>query len=446
MNFSIWVDFLVEQIWSFPVLIFIFSAAIYTSVQLNFVQFRYVIDSIKMLLAPCKHSDEVAKSGELTPFQAFLNTLGANIGNGSLAGVAVTLHTGGPGAIVWVMILCMFSVVFRYAEVFLATYVIGKYKFGNATGGPMVYMSMLPGGNVLAYVITLFVLGYMFVGGNLAQCHALGLVVYKSSGVSEYITAWFVLVFIGYIILGGLPRIVYSLDKFVPFKVFAFLATAIILLFYHIKSVPNALYIMTKLAFQPQAFIGGGLGFALQHVMSIGFQQGVYASESGLATAAVAFGSTKKDPVENGILAMLGVFINIHVVCFLVALSLIASGVWNNGETSSALIVSAYETVFGKYAGLIVSILVVNFTMSVLVASAYNGKKCWEFLFNGKYLHLYSILFALFAFCGTWLHVDLVWSLNNFVNGLLLLINILGILYFTSIMKKELKIYGAKHG
>jgi len=447
MTFFSVVNYLVDMVWSLPILLLIFGIAVYMTLQLKFVQFRYLPESIRNVFSAGEDSDQVAKSGNLSPFQAFINTLGANIGNGSLAGIAVAISSGGPGAIVWLLILATFSVVLRFAEVFLGTYVIGKYTCGNARGGPMVYMSLLPGGAFWSYLFTIFALGFMLVGGNLAQCNAVGLAVSRSLGVSEFITAFFVLIFILYILLGGSERIVYFLDKLVPFKVFAFLITAVTVLVYHYQAIPHALYLMMHFALTPEALLGGSFGFALQQAMSSGFQQSVFASEAGLGTAAIAFSTTKgKGPVKNGILAMLGVFINIHVICFLVALCIIASGVWDNGETSTALLVSAYETVFGRSGGWIISILAINFAVSVLVAAAYNGKKCWEFLLAGKYQWMFPIMYAACAFCGTWMQVELVWNINNIVNALLLLINLMGLLWFTKVIKKELEAYSKSHG
>ena len=447
MSLSSILSIMVDNVWSMPTLLFIFGVALYITVQLKFVQFRYLLTSIKSVFQADESSDQVDKSGSLSPFQAFINTLGANIGNGSLAGMAVAIHMGGPGSIFWLLLLSTFTVVLRFAEVFVGTYVIGKHKLANADGGPMVYMSFLPGGIAWSYVYTLFALGFMLVGGNLAQCNAVGLAVSRSTGVSEVVTGFFVLAFILYIFLGGTQRIVYVLDKLVPLKVFLFLATACVVLCYHYQAIPYALYLMGHLAFEPQAVLGGTFGFALQQAMASGFQQSAFASEAGLGTAAIAFSTTKgKGPVKNGILAMLGVFINIHVICFLVALCIIASGVWNNGETSTALLVSAYETVFGPLGGWIISFLSINFAVSVLVAAAYNGKRCWDFLLSGSYSWLFPVLFSTSAFVGTWMKVSLVWDVNNLVNAFLLIINLFGLLWFVPTIKKELGQFSKKHG
>lgn len=441
-----YIDMLVQYLWSFPCLLFIFGVSIYITLQLNFVQFHYFFHSIKVLFHPEKHHDQVAVTGELSPFQAFINTLGGNIGNGSLAGIAVAIHSGGPGAMFWLLLLSTFAVAMRFAEVFLGTYVIGRYTFGSATGGPMVYMSRLPGGAIWSYTYIVFLLGFMFSAGAITQSHAVGSAVLKTTGIDPFYTGFFVFTFVGYVVFGGAGRIVYFLDKLVPLKVFTFLIIAITLLIYHIQAIPHALYLIIERAFHPQAIVGGGLGFGLQQVIAVGFQQGIFANEAGLGTAAVAFGSSKtKSPVESGILSMLSVYINIHVVCFLVGLSIVASGMWSNGETSSALLISSYQTLYGKFAGGIITFLVVNFAMSVLIAGAYNGQKCWDFLSKKNYSFIFPMLYTCIAFYGTWMNVSLVWNINNVVNALLIFINLFGLLWFIKITKQELQLYTQKY-
>ena len=164
-----------------------------------------------------------------------------------------------------------------------------------------------------------------------------------------------------------------------PFKVGVFFISALAVLLYHYQAVPAALYLIVSSALQTKAVFGGGIVFTLQRMIATGFQRGIFVHEAGLGTAAVAFGSTGgKEPVKDSIMSMLGVYIIIHVVCLMVALCLISSGVWNNGETSSALL-SAYQTVFGQLGAWIITFLVINFGVSVLVSYAYIGRVCWNF-------------------------------------------------------------------
>jgi len=440
MDISVLLSAMSDALWGLPFLLFFFGACVSMTCYLKFVQFRYFVESIRMIFAPQANSDVVETSGTLSPFQAFMNTLGGNIGNGSLAGIPVAIAVGGPGSIFWLLVMSTFSVSLRFAEVYLATYFSSSATAEKS--GPMYYLSLLPGGRVLSYLFGIFGFGYMMTGGNLIQCNAVGLALHRSWGISQTITACVVFVFVGYILLGGASRIVKLLDKLVPIKVYGFLISAIVVLIYHATAIPHALYLMVSLAFQPQAVLGGTLAFALQKTIALGFQQGINASEAGLGTAAVAFGTTKgQDPVKSGIMSMLSVYINTHLICFLVALCVLASGVWNSGETSSALLISAYETVFGAAAGWIVSVLVMMFATSVVVAYAYNAKVCWEFLTGGRWPVLFIILYAVSAWYGTVMNARIVWVVNSLVTGSLFLVNTIGLLYFAPKIRDGLSSY-----
>lgn len=440
MDISLLLSMMSDALWGLPFLLFFFGACVLMTCYLNFVQFRYLAQSIRMIFSPQKNSDVVDSSGTLSPFQAFMNTLGGNIGNGSLAGIPVAIAVGGPGSIFWLLVMSTFSVSLRFAEVYLATYFSSSATAEKS--GPMYYLSLLPCGKLLSFLFAVFGFGYMMTGGNLIQCNAVGLALYRSWGISQTITASIVFVFVGYILLGGAARIVKFLDILVPVKVYGFLLSAVVVLFYHYASIPQALYLMVSLAFQPQAFLGGTLAFALQKSIALGFQQGINASEAGLGTAAVAFGSTKgQDPMQSGIMSMLSVYINSHIVCFMVALCVLASGVWDSGETSSALLISAYETVFGSVGGWLVSILVIMFATSVVIAYAYNAKVCWSFLTGGRWTYLFIILYAVSAFYGAMMNARIVWVINSLVTGSLFLVNTLGLIYFAPKIKAGLQAY-----
>jgi AGCS family alanine or glycine:cation symporter len=443
MDFSSIIIATAQNIWGLPLLVGVFFASVLVSAQLGFVQFRYFFSSIKMLFAADHGEDLPTKKVEdLTAFQAFINTLGANIGNGSLGGIPVALCSGGPGAIFWLIVMSTLAVSLRYAEVYLGMVFIGKRRFGSAKGGPMLYLSLLPGGAFLAYAFALFCLGYALFAGNMIQCNTVGLALHRTWGIDPYLTAFFILAFILYILIGGAQRIIKYLDMLVPFKVILFIGSCLIVLLYNYQAIPHSLYLIFEGAFYPQAFLGGTFAYGLQTVVAVGLQRGILIHEAGLGTAAVAFGSTTgKYPVKDSILSMLSVYINTHVICLMIGLALLSTGVWNNGETSSALVVSAYETVFGSFGGWIISFLSINFGISVLVSYAYLGRVCWNFLTNGKLPYIFSILYAGVAFFGTYMTVSLVWKLADIVNAGLLIFNIIGLLWFIGTIRKGLKDY-----
>jgi len=447
MDFLSMIDIIAKNIWGLPLLMTVFTVSAFVTFQLRFVQFRYFFTSIGMLFASESQASLEQKSGDLTPLQAFINTLGANIGNGSLGGVPVALCIGGPGAIFWLIVISTFAVSLRYAEVYLGMAFIGKHRFGSAKGGPMLYLSLLPGGAILAYMFTFLCFGYAMIGGNAIQCNTVGLALYKTWGIDPYVTAFFVLAFILYILIGGAQRIVRYLDMLVPFKVAVFLISSILVLMYHYQTIPHAFYLIFKGAFYPQSFIGGTAGYALQSVFAVGLKRSVLIHEAGLGTAAIAFGSTTGEhAAKDSIMSMLSVYINTHIICLMIALSILSSGVWGNGsgDTSSALMVATYETVFGSFGGWIISFLAINFGVSVLVSYAYLGRVCWSFLTGGRFLFLFPVVYAAVAFFGTYVKVDVVWQLADIVNAGLLIINLLGLVWFIGTIRSGLNKYEAQ--
>ncbi|MBP6870100.1 sodium:alanine symporter family protein [Candidatus Babeliales bacterium] len=445
MDFSSIVTMIADNIWGLPLLVAIFALSVFVTLRLRFVQFRYFFTSISMLFSSSDSAATSAKkTDDLTAFQAFINTLGANIGNGSLGGIPIALCVGGPGSIFWLLVVSTFAISLRYAEVFLGMVFIGKHRFGSAKGGPMLYLSLLPGGFVLSYAFAIFCLGYAFFAGNAVQCNTVGLALQKTWGIDPYVTAFFVLAFILYILIGGAQRIVKYLDMLVPFKVLLFVGSSLIVLLYNYQAVPHAFYLIWQGAFNPQAFLGGTFGYAMQTAMTVGLQRGILIHEAGLGTAAVAFGSTTGEhAVKDSLMSMLSVYINTHVICLMIALSILSSGVFGNGsgDTSSALMVAAYETVFGSFGGWIISFLAINFGISVLVSYAYLGRVCWNFLTGGKFMYAFPILYATAAFFGTYMNVAIVWKLADIVNAGLVVCNLLGLVWFIAVIVKGLKNY-----
>lgn len=435
-------EHIAEMLWSFPVLIGMLVISAFITVYLNFVQISYFKDAVRSVFAPSSSNTQGLKSESLTSLQAFINTLGGNIGNGALAGIPAAIAMGGPGAIFWLLLMATFAGALRFAEVYLGMTMIGKHRFGSARGGPMVYLSLLPGGYYLSYAFGVLCLTYAFTSGSLVQCNAVGLAVKKAWGIPQIWTALIILVFVLYVLFGGSQRIIRVLDKIVPLKVFLLLISVAVVLTYHYAMIPYALYLIFASAFTSKALFGAGVGYSVQKAMAVGFQRGIFAHEAGLGTAAVAYGNTSgAHPAKDAIMSTLGVFITVHVICFLVAMCVLVTGVWQNGESSSALIISAYETVFGKFAGIIITFLTINFGASVLISYAYIGRQCWEFLTNKHYLLLFSLLYAAGAALGTVMDVSLALNLSDIVNAALFVVNMLGILWFLPVIKKGLLAY-----
>jgi AGCS family alanine or glycine:cation symporter len=432
-----------EQMWGWPLILTMLGTGLLITLVTGLVQVRYFTTAWRLLLTPKRGELGQQKEAEITPMQAFLGALGTSIGNGNIAGIATGIALGGPGAAFWLLVAGFFGMAIRFSEVFLGTYFSGELYRG-ARGGPMVYLSKLPGKTFLPYVFALLFFLYGLTSGNAMQAHAIGDGICRTWQINHWFVAVGITLFLLYAVLGGAHRILRISDRLTPFKVFAFLVSAIIVLAYHYNMILPALALIFRSAFSYSAFAGGTIGFTLQQAMRNGLARALNANEAGLGVAAQFFGASgSKKPVEDSIMSMCGVFISSFIVCFLVALIVIASGVWHNGEQSTALAVSAYETVFGAYGGWVVTFVAASFGLGVMVAFLFIGKTAWLFLTNNRWGNVFYVIFCAVAFAGTLAKVDLIWNTNDLVNGSLILLNLYAIVSFVPLLYAALKKYKA---
>ena len=440
MNYDImlelnnWVKIIDGLLWGWPLVIFVIAIGLFFTFQLNFLQFRYFTRSWNYLIngVGIKQAENY-----ITPFQAFLNVLSASIGNGSIAGMAVAIVAGGPGAAFWIAVLGLLYLIIRYAEVYLSTAFYEETEPGVVRGGPMVYLKKVPCGKTLAYLYALFMLGFAFVTGNGMQCNSMALSIQKLTTLPLYIIGLMLFGFILYIMFGGAQRILKISEALAPIKVTAFVIPTIIALVYHYQSLWPALKTIMGYALTPQAFAAGVVGFSVQQAIRFGMSITINSTEVGLGTAGIFYGSTKTNaPVESSIMSMATAFVPTYCVGFMIMLLLVASGVWNSGATSSILTMQAYSTVFGVFGDFIVAFLAITFGAGVLVGYAYIGRECWAYITNGRWMWLYTAIYTVIAFFGSLAKVDLIWNATGILNACLLIINLFAVLYLSSYVKK----------
>lgn len=420
-----------QTIWGWPLLGLFIAVGIIVTIATRFVQVRYLPTALQAVFAPSTEEAAHAGSAQMSPFQAFLNSLGTATGNGCIAGMATAIYCGGPGAAFWLLVAGFFGMALRYAEVYLGTCFVGETAPNGAKGGPMLYLSKLPGGSILPYAYAFMVLLYGLSSGTAMQANAIGLGVARTWEIDKFFTAIAIAIFISYALLGGARRILAISDRLTPFKVAVFLFSSILVLLYNYAGIMDALHLIMQSAFSFPAVGGGVAGYTLQQAMKNGFTRSLNANEAGLGIAALFFGTTgSKHPVKDSILSMVSAFITNYLVCFLVALVIIASGVWNNGQQSTELVISAFETCFGSYGGYVVTFCAASFGLGCMISTSFLARECFLFLTRGRLVYLFYALYVLVAFFGTQAKVDIIWNANDIVNAILLCMNLVAILYF----------------
>lgn len=421
-----------------PIIFFVIGVSIIVTLALNFVQLRYFAAAWKYTFAP---SESESKS-DMSPFQAFINTLNVSTGNGSIAGMATALYSGGPGAALWIIIITFLLMSVRYSEVYLSIFYGANAPKNTKVGGPMLYLRDIFGGKYLAIAYAAACTFFGLVAGSAMQSNSISLSLYTTWQVPLIVTACIIFVFVFYAIVGGAQRIVKFSEAIVPLKVGLFFISAIAILIYHYQAIIPALKLIAGSGLSLKAFGGGVLGYSIQHAMRYGILRSINATESGLGTAAILFSSTgSTHPVKDAIMSMATTLVS-ALVCFMVALCIVASGVWDSGATSTALTIAAYNTVFGSFGGWIISFLSFTFGIGVIVSYAYVTKAAWDTILSDRFTYLFIIIYCMSAFFGAYTNnVTSLWAAVDISLACMLSINLIGIVCLLPQIRKGLRAF-----
>lgn len=424
-----------------PLIIFVIVASIVCTISFSFVQFRYFLKMFKLTLFPDKQDFKKGQAG-LSPLQAFTNSLGLGLGNGSIAGVATSIYAGGPGSVFWLVFIGFFLMAIRFAEVFLSIYYTDIHAH---VGGPIVYLKRLFAGRYLAYCYAILALCYALVMGNAIQTNAISISLQTMGNIDPIIIAAGILFFVLYLLRGGAQRILAFSDRIVPFKVILFFVSSLVVLLYHWQSLAGAVVLICKSAFTYTALAGGMVGYSVQQAMRFGIFRAVMATEAGLGTSGILFGSTEsKQPMEDGLMSMLAVFVS-TLVCALVGLCIVASGVWDSGLASTALTIAAFQTVFGVFGGWVVTVLSVSFGIGLLVSYAFVARTVWRYLTGNRYEWLGNGIYCLFACMGALSNAHILWYVGDIINAAMILLNVSAIMLLSKVIKDGIASYKRDH-
>lgn len=427
-----------EWLLSWPLIVYTISISLLFTVAMRFVQVRYFFAAWRAIIPSTK---KVEAAGEMTPLQAFVNTLSTNLGNGSVMGASVAVFTGGPGAALWVVLVGLVLMAIRFAEVFASTWYGARAAKNRVLGGPMLYLEEVIGGKFLSMLYALLCLIFGLIVGNAMQTHSISFSIATTWQVNAVVSATVLTAFICYVVFGGARRIIAVSDRIVPIKVLVFFGSTLFIIGYHSGALYEALRLIIQTAFYPEAVMGGILGFTVLQALGAGMNLSITATESGLGTAAILFGYTgSKDPMKGALMGMISTFVS-SIVCFMVALCVVISGMWNSGLTGAALTIASFNTVFGQWGGWIVSFLSISFGVGVLVSYAYISRAAWFSLTRGKYESLFAMFYCAASFIGAVVNVHAVWYAVRVINAMLLVINLFGLLWLLPTLRREVRKY-----
>ena len=433
-------------VWGPPLLILLVGTGIYFTVKLGFLQITKLPLAFKYLFS--KDEDQVKGDGDISSFAALCTALSATIGTGNIVGVATAVGTGGPGAILWMWIAAFVGMATKYAEGFLAIKYRECDENGQMCGGPMYYIEKGTGNKLLAKLFAFFGLAVALLGiGTFGQVKSIADAVTKGFNIPPQITATVITVLVAAVTLGGIQRISKVAEKIVPFMASLYIIGALLILICYFKEIPEAILLIVSSAFNPQAALGGAAGITIKTVIQRGIGRGIFSNEAGLGSAPIAAAAAKtKSPVKQGLISMIGTFIDTILICTMTGLALVLTGAFNSGLEGVAMTTAAFETAFpiagiGKF---IVNIGLIFFAFTTIIGWNYYGEKCLQYLAGIKSIKLYKIVFISFVAVGPFLSLDTVFVIADIVNGLMALPNLVGLIALRKVVISETEEFFAK--
>lgn len=444
-------------IWGVPAMICIVGVGLFLSFRTKFIQIRKFPYAMKVTFGRMFKKRE-ASDGALTPFQAVCTALAATVGTGNVAGVAGAIAIGGPGAVFWMWMSALLGMCTKFSEVTLAVHFREKNKDGDYVGGPMYYIKngLKKHWLWLAYLFSAFGVLTVFGTGNATQVNtittAIDSALFNYNIISEdtaptlnLIIGIVLAVLIGLILLGGVKRIGQVAEKLVPFMAVFYIILAIGVVVININHVPEVFSDIFKGAFNPASVTGGVVGSFFMS-MKKGVSRGIFSNEAGLGTGSIAHAcADTRKPVKQGFFGIFEVFVDTIVICTLTALVILCSGVpVGYGQAAGAeLTISGFTSTYGGWVSIFTAVAMCCFAFSTIIGWGLYGTRCIEFLFNSHVNKPFMLVYSLVAIVGATLNLDLLWSVAETFNGLMIIPNLIAVFMLSGVVVKMVKEYFA---
>ena len=421
-------------------IILLVGCGLYFSIRTRFVQVRCFGEGMRHVFGNFTMRGDRHKSG-MSSFQALATAIAAQVGTGNIVGACGAILIGGPGAIFWMWLIAFFGMATIYAEAVLAQKTRIVHPDGTIDGGPVYYIkTAFKGafGKFLAgffAVAIILALGFM---GCMVQSNSIGETCSNAFGIPSWVIGIAVAAIAAFIFIGGVQRIASVTEKLVPIMALIYIIGSLVLLVCRAKYVPETFGMIFRYAFHPEAIIGGSLGYALKTAISQGVKRGLFSNEAGMGSTPHAHAlANVKNPHEQGVAAMIGVFIDTFVVLTMTALVVISTlyagdGVLASGSaegiSKTNMAQLAFGSVFGEsFGSIFVAVCLLFFAFSTIIGWNLFGRINVRYLFGRKAEKIYSVLAVVFIFLGSILSNDLVWELTDMFNNIMVIPNVLAL-------------------
>lgn len=408
--------------------------------KLGFIQIRGFKDGWNRTFGGLFSKKGDAGKDGMSSFQALATAIAAQVGTGNIAGAATAIAVGGPGAIFWMWISAFLGMSTIFAEAVMAQKFKQVSDDGTVTGGPVYYIrGAFKGtfGKVLAAifaVLIIFALGFM---GNAVQSNSIAASWNTAFGIPKIAMGIFIAVVSLFVFTGGMKRIAKVTELIVPIMAAFYIVGSLIVIFANVTAIPAAFHDIIVGAFKPAAVAGGAMGATLKLAVQKGVARGLFSNEAGMGSTPHAHAVAKVNhPVEQGFVAMIGVFIDTFVILNLTALVIITTGARTSGFTGAQLSQYAFSTLYGKFGEIFIAICMLFFAFSTIIGWYFFGEANIRYLFGAKAVKIYSIIVCICVALGSLQEVDLVWNMADCFNSMMVIPNAIALVALSGLVKK----------
>jgi AGCS family alanine or glycine:cation symporter len=398
----------VDYAWGWPLIILLIGGGLYLTFLSRFIPFFGLRHALKILRGTY---DDPNDPGEISHLQALTTALSATVGVSNIGGVAIAITQGGPGAVFWMWVAALVGMATKFFTCTLACMYRKEDEEGVPQGGPMYYIELGLGPRFRPLAVFFSVCGLV---GCLAmlQPNQLALVLRENYGINPWATGIASAAIVAAVILGGIQRIARFSESLIPTMCGAYILACLYILSTQISLIPQVFMQIVHDAFTGTAVVGGATGIAVSRVIATGVKRAAFSNEAGVGTAPLAHGAAKTDePVREGLVAMLGPFIDTILVCSMTAFVILTSGIKTENEMEGVVLTSrVFESAMGPFGKLLLSFIVASFAISTMVGYSYYGRKCFSYLVGQRRGHYYNYFFIVTLVAGA------VWNVETVIN------------------------------
>ena len=422
-------------VWGWPMLVLILGTGAYLMLGLRLMPLRHIPAAFALLLS---RGSAAQGKGEISAFQALMTSLSATIGTGNIAGVATAIALGGPGALFWMWCTALVGMATKYAEAVCAVEFRERDSEGNFSGGPMYYIrnGLGPRWRWLAACFAFFGIFAGFGIGNTVQANSVADALESTFAVPMWLSGCVLAVGVAMVVLGGVRRIARVAGVLVPFMAISYMALGLIILAMNAERIPDMFMLVLNSAFGGAAAVGGFAGAGVAAAIRYGVARGVFSNEAGLGSAPIAHAAAHTDnPVRQGLIAMLGTFIDTLLVCSVTGFVILLSGLWQTGESGAALSAAAFDSLFsgGHY---VVSLGLVIFAFTTILGWAYYGERCVVYFFGTRAVMAFRLAWVAAIPLGAVAHLEFIWLLADTLNAMMALPNLIALILLSPLVFK----------